>query len=121
MIRTKRIYDPPAPEDGYRLLVMRLWPRGIPKEAVNGWERELGPSRELLEDWRRGRVPWEEFARRYRQEVLAKEQLVASVVRLARQGTTTILCSCTDDERCHRALLKGLVEKALRSPEGDGG
>ena len=56
MIRTKRIYDPPSPEDGYRLLIMRLWPRGVRKAAVDGWEKDLGPSRELLTSFRAGKL-----------------------------------------------------------------
>src|SRR3990170_3427655 len=54
MIRTKRVYDPPSPEDGLRLLVMRLWPRGVSKAAVDGWEPGLGPRRQRLPAYRRG-------------------------------------------------------------------
>ena len=50
--RTKRIYDPASPEDGFRLLTMRLWPRGVSKDKVSDWEKELGPSTELLGDYR---------------------------------------------------------------------
>ncbi len=60
MILTARIYEPPPPEDGYRLHVMRFWPRGVRKEAVDGWERELAPSAELLRAYRAGRVEWAE-------------------------------------------------------------
>ena len=51
-IQTKRIYDPPEESDGHRLLVMRLWPRGIRKERVDQWDKGLAPTRELLTDFR---------------------------------------------------------------------
>ena len=53
---TKRVHDPPSPEDGHRLLVMRLWPRGVRKERVDSWDRGLAPSRELLADLNSGAV-----------------------------------------------------------------
>jgi len=121
VIRIKRIYEPPAPEDGFRLLVMRLWPRGVPGNAVDGWERELGPSRGLLRDWRQRRIPWEEFARRYREEMRAREGLLTSWAQRAARGTLTLLCSCADEARCHRALLRDLLEEALRGSGGGGG
>ncbi|MCH8848994.1 MAG: DUF488 family protein, partial [Chloroflexi bacterium] len=63
-IRTKRIYDAPSPDDGHRLLVMRVWPRGVRKDRVDGWDRGLAPSRELLTDLRSEAIDWPAFARR---------------------------------------------------------
>ena len=113
MIRTKRIYDPPSPEDGYRLLIMRLWPRGITKAAVDGWEKDLGPSRELLTSFRAGKLAWEDLAARYREEISAREALLARYRDLARRETLTLLCGCPNDARCHRSLLKEILEKAM--------
>ena len=70
-ILTKRIYDPADPSDGFRLLVMRLWPRGIRKDLVSAWEKELGPSRKLLDDFHAG-IPWAEYRMRYHDEMRAK-------------------------------------------------
>ena len=109
-LKTKRIYDSPSPEDGYRLLVMRRWPRGIRKEAVDSWDKELAPSEPLRVAYRRGDMPWEEYARRYMEEVSPKRELLAQVARLAQKGPVTLLCSCVDETRCHRSLLQGLVE-----------
>lgn len=112
MIGTKRVYDPPSPDDGHRLLVMRLWPRGVRKDAVDGWEKELAPSLELLRGYQSGRVDWDEFARRYRAEVAEKRVLLDDLSRRAGQGAVTLLCGCRDESRCHRTLLKELVEAA---------
>jgi uncharacterized protein YeaO (DUF488 family) len=109
MIRTKRIYDPPSPEDGYRLLIMRLWPRGVTKVSVDGWEKELGPSRELLTSFRAGKLGWEELAVRYQEEMSAKKELLERYRELGRRQTITLLCSCQDETRCHRSLLKEIL------------
>jgi len=110
MIRTARVYDPPSPRDGYRLLVMRLWPRGVRKEAVDEWQKELGPSTELLRTYRDGKIAWTEFARRYRAEVRKKPELLDKVRKLSRRRTVTLLCGCAEESRCHRGVLKKLLE-----------
>jgi uncharacterized protein YeaO (DUF488 family) len=109
VIRTARVYGPPSRRDGYRLLVMRLWPRGVRKEAVDGWEKELGPSTELLRAYRAGGIAWAEFARRYRTEVRKKPELLESVAKRARRSTVTLLCGCADESRCHRTVLKKML------------
>ena len=111
-IRTKRIYEPPSPDDGFRLLVMRYWPRGIAKTKVDAWEPALAPSRGLLASFRSGSVAWETFAARYTQEVQESAAAQAALETLrgrARSGTVTILCGCADEARCHRSLLRQLV------------
>jgi uncharacterized protein YeaO (DUF488 family) len=110
MIRTKRIYAPPSPEDGYRLLIMRLWPRGVTKASVDGWEKELGPSRELLTSFRTGNLTWEDLAVRYREEMSTKPELLERYRDLGRRETVTLLCGCHDETRCHRTLLKEILE-----------
>jgi uncharacterized protein YeaO (DUF488 family) len=110
VIRTKRIYDPPSPEDGYRLLVMRLWPRGVAKAAVDAWEKDLGPSRELLTSFRTGKLDWEGLAARYREEMSARSKMLERYRDLARRQTITVLCSCQDEDRCHRSLLREMLE-----------
>ncbi len=110
-IKTKRIYEPAAPEDGFRLLVMRLWPRGVRKEAVSAWQKELGPSVALLKGFRSGDVNWEEYRKRYIAEFYAKTDLLDWVRAKAREGPVTLLCGCADESRCHRSLLRELVLK----------
>ena len=89
---------------------MRFWPRGVRKEAVDGWERELAPSAVLLRAYRAGGIEWEEFAERYRAEVSERRELVDELARRAQRGTVTLLCGCRDESRCHRTLLKETVE-----------
>ena len=110
MIKTKRIYDPRSPDDGYRLLVMRRWPRGIRKTAVDAWEKELGPSPELLSHLRSGLVSWAEYTVRYHEEMSSKRPLIAEARAIADGGDLTLLCSCVDEHQCHRTLLKTLIE-----------
>ena len=110
-VRTKRIYDPPSPGDGYRLLVMRRWPRGIRKESVDAWEKELAPSEPLRVAFLHEGMPWEEYTQRYVEEVGPKKKLLADVARRAQREPVTLLCSCQDESHCHRTLLRGLVEK----------
>ncbi len=109
-IRTKRVYDPASDEDGVRLLTMRLWPRGIRKDQVTCWEKELGPSAKLLFGFRDGGVDWEEFERRYTEEMEAKPELLDRWAERAGRETVTLLCGCRDESRCHRTLLGKLLE-----------
>ena len=114
-IKTKRIYDPPAPDDGFRLLTMRLWPRGVKKELVSVWEKELGPSRELLGDFNQDRIDWETFRTRYLEEMAGKRELLEKWAGRARHEDITLLCGCKDENRCHRSLLKELLEQVARA------
>jgi uncharacterized protein YeaO (DUF488 family) len=103
-----RIYDPPSPDDGTRVLVMRLWPRGIRKDRVDRWLRDLAPDVGLMRGFLRGEVPWEEYSRRYlagldRAEAQAQ---LAELGKLVRGGRVTLLCWCQDERRCHRTLLR---------------
>ena len=104
-ILIKRIYDPPSTADGHRLLIMRLWPRGISKSKVDAWERDLAPSAELLRERRSDAISWEEYIPRYIAEVIARDggagALEALRRRVARE-TVTVMCGCKDPSRCHR-------------------
>ena len=117
-VRSKNIYEAPAPEDGRRLLVMRKWPRGIAKSQVDAWEKELGPSLALLEEWRGGEISWAEFARRYIQEVTSQPHLLQDIANRARTQTVTVLCGCRDDNTCHRTLLQGIITSYFAQDRG---
>lgn len=107
------VYRPPAAPYP-RLLVMRRWPRGVRKDAVDGWERELGPGDELLDAFRAGTIDWPAFARRYRVEMAGQEQLIERVAGMAAATGVTLLCGSHSDERCHRSLLAELTKRRLR-------
>lgn len=113
VIRTRRVYDPPEPDDGSRVLVMRLWPRGIAKSKVDRWLRELAPVITLVRGFRSGAVPWDEYRQAYlagleRPEAQAH---VTEALAMARERPITLLCGCPDERRCHRSLLQVYLEK----------
>ena len=111
-IQTKRIYDPPAPADGHRVLTMRYWPRGIRKELVDSWDRGLAPSSELLADYRTGAIDWPGFTRRYRHEMTTRPDSIEAIAALRERAsgeTVTVMCGCKDETHCHRALLKEIA------------
>ena len=107
MVKTKRIYDPQESSDGTRILVMRLWPRGIRRDRVDEWNRDVAPSRGLVQAFKRRGLPWKDYVKRYWREVRA--EAVDSLRRRARGETITLLCSCADETRCHRGLLKNAI------------
>ncbi len=110
-IAAKRVYDPSAPTDGARVLIMRLWPRGIRKDRVDLWLKELGPVLPLLRAFRAGGLSWAEYRRRYRAGLARPEAqaALAEVKALARKGPVTLLCGCPDEARCHRSLLRAYL------------
>ena len=116
MVRAKRIYEPAAKSDGERVLVMRLWPRGIRKEAVDLWLKELGADLDNLRAWKAGRLDWPEMRRRYLAGLKqpAATEALARLRQLAAKDTVTILCSCEDESRCHRGILKSVLGRSLR-------
>jgi uncharacterized protein YeaO (DUF488 family) len=110
-IATKRVYEPASPDDGARVLVMRLWPRGIRKQHVTVWLKELGPVPALLRAFRSGRVGWTEYVPQYLAGLERPEAqaAIAEVRRRARGGRVTLLCGCPDERRCHRSLLRAYL------------
>src|SRR5437870_7538081 len=90
-VRLKRAYEPPARSDGYRVLIDRLWPRGVSKEAaqLDEWARELAPSSELRRWFGHDPARFEEFRRRYLNELAAHEGKLRALRRRARAGTLT--------------------------------
>jgi uncharacterized protein YeaO (DUF488 family) len=101
---------------------MRLWPRGIRKDRVDLWLKELGPVVTLLRDFRSGRIDWPEYTRRYLAGLQRDEgrEAIARALDLARQGPVTLLCGCPDENRCHRSLLRDyLAERLARGEPSD--
>lgn len=115
MVKTKSVYDQAEESDGDRILVTRYWPRGISKARLSAeWVREVAPSKELLKDWKASRISWDEYTVRYREEMLAQEAAIAALRQKAQEGTSTLLCFEREgDPRCHRHLLKKLIEKEM--------
>ncbi|MER5549060.1 DUF488 family protein [Streptomyces sp. NPDC002589] len=111
-VRVRRIYEPPEPDDGRRVLVDRLWPRGIAKaEAdVDEWPKGLTPSTELRK-WYHGGGSYEEFRRRYEAELAAPEaaELLDGLRKAARKGPLTLLTASKTPERSHAEVLAELL------------
>jgi uncharacterized protein YeaO (DUF488 family) len=110
-VGTKRIYEPVAPSDGVRVLVMRLWPRGIRKSQVDLWLRDLGAEIGNLRLWNAGRLSWPELRRRYLAGLKRPpaSEALATLRALTRRRRVTLLCSCADPAHCHRTLLAGVL------------
>jgi uncharacterized protein YeaO (DUF488 family) len=123
MIRLKRTYDPPARADGRRILVERLWPRGMKKEALeaDAWLKEVAPSTELRR-WFGHRVErWNEFRRRYKKELNEKPDAWAPILDASRQGTVTLLYSARDVLHSGAVVLRDyLAQRQPRQPASRG-
>lgn len=111
----KRVYEPPSPEDGCRLLAERLWPRGLRKDSarLDGWMREAAPSTPLRQ-WFSHQVPrWEEFQRRYRLELEANRDAWQPILDAAAKGRVTLLFSSRDTEHNNVVALRAFLLKRL--------
>jgi uncharacterized protein YeaO (DUF488 family) len=117
MFKIKRAYDPPASGDGKRILVDRLWPRGLTKAraALHEWDKEIAPS-DALRRWYGHRPErWETFKARYAQEIRdSHAEDAARLRRLAREGVVTLLFSSREPEMNNAAALKEIVTAQRR-------
>lgn len=120
-IQTKRWDDPREHGDGWRILICRYRPRGLAKsdETWDEWLPDLGPSKSLhAAAYGKGRdaIPWPQYRAAYLKEMLSQKSLIQDLVARVREGQSiTLLCSssCTRESRCHRSLLKALIETEL--------
>lgn len=115
MIKIKRVYDPPLPEDNPRFLVDRMWPRGRKREDLKmaGWLRQAAPS-DALRNWF-GHDParWEDFCRRYAAELNAQPESWQPLLEIARQGDVTLLFAARDRDHNNAAALRNFLEEKL--------
>lgn len=111
MVRVKRIYDEPATEDGTRVLVDRLWPRGIAKDKarIDEWLKVIAPSDELRQWFGHDPARWDEFRERYRRELDAKAELLDGLRKLAAGGTVTLLFAAKDEQHNNAVVLKDIL------------
>ncbi len=115
-IHIKRAYDPPAASDGSRILVDRLWPRGISKDILklDTWMKDLAPSNELRKWYSHEEAKWPEFRRRYFKELKQQPDLVAELRQKARGHTVTLLFSTRELERNNAVALKDYLQGKTR-------
>lgn len=104
----KRVYEPCAPEDGTRILVDRLWPRGITKDAarIDLWLKEIAPSPELRKDFCHDPGKWETFRSLYLEELEKNEVPVKTILEHAREGTVTLVYGAKDPVYNHARVLE---------------
>ena len=119
MVRMKRVYDPYAPGDGKRILVDRLWPRGIKKEdsKIDEWIKEIAPSTELRKWFSHDVTKWPEFRRLYKGELAERADLVKRLIEDAKKGTITLLFAAKDPEHVNAAVLKEVIDKSMTGAE----
>ncbi len=112
MIHLKRAYEPPSPEDGFRVLVERLWPRGLKKTAaaLDLWLKEIAPSPELRRWFSHDPAKWEEFCRRYWAELADRQDAVNLLQEKLRQGRVTLVYGSKDEAHNAAVALKKFLE-----------
>ncbi|HVP16682.1 MAG TPA: DUF488 family protein [candidate division Zixibacteria bacterium] len=115
MIKVKRIYESPVKEDGFRILVDRLWPRGISKDRakIDLWLREIGPSDDVRNWFSHDPKKWQGFKKKYEAELRAKEELVNKIKQAEKEnGTVTLLYSAKDEEHNQAVVLSTFLKRA---------
>lgn len=114
-VRLKRAYEPATASDGYRVLIDRLWPRGVSRERakLDQWERELPPSTELRQWFGHDPSRFEEFRRRYIEELRHHRSRISELRRRARQGTLTLVYSARDSEHNDAVVLADVLRRGL--------
>jgi uncharacterized protein YeaO (DUF488 family) len=112
MIQIKRVYDKVAESDGSRILVDRLWPRGLSKDKakVDVWLKEIAPSDELRKWFGHDPEKWDEFRRRYFEELKDKKELAGMIIEKARSGAVTLLYGAKDEKYNNAVALKEFIE-----------
>ena len=112
-LKIKRVYEKPSKEDGWRVLVDRLWPRGMKKKTahVDTWMKDVAPS-DALRKWF-GHKPekWKEFQKRYRSELAKNKELVAEIRKMEQEhGTVTLLFGAKDEEHNQAVVLAAVLK-----------
>jgi uncharacterized protein YeaO (DUF488 family) len=114
-IQIRRVYDPPEPNDGYRVLIDGIWPRGITKQAahLDDWARDLAVSTPLRRWFGHDPAKWDEFRGRYRAELLVPEHRAAleALAQRARHGTVTIVYGARDEQHNNAVVLAEVLQK----------
>lgn len=115
MIQIKRAYEAPGPRDGIRILVDRLWPRGIKKEAahIQEWRKDLAPSDALRRWFKHDPEKWSEFRRRYRKELSGANKMDAlrQLAGIAKRKRITLVYGAADEQHNQAVVLKELLDE----------
>jgi uncharacterized protein YeaO (DUF488 family) len=113
MVQLKRVYEKPSRNDGTRILVDRLWPRGLTKEeaAVKIWMKDLAPSTELRKWFGHDPEKWKEFQSRYRKELREKEELLDTIRQEIKEHKVTLVYGSRDEVHNGAVVLKKVLEE----------
>ena len=113
MVKIKRVYDQPEKADGKRVLVDRLWPRGVKKEdaGFDLWLKDIAPSNDLRKWFSHDPSKWQEFKDRYRKELDTSQKVIEDLRKESRRGTVTLLFAAKDTERNNAVVLKEIIEE----------
>ena len=111
MVKIKRVYDPVSKDDGKRILIDRLWPRGVNKDEakIDEWLKEIAPSAELRRWYGHDPSKWEEFRKRYMKELNEKADIVDRLGKEGKKGQLTLLFAAKDKEHSNAAVLKEML------------
>jgi uncharacterized protein YeaO (DUF488 family) len=114
-VRLKRVYEPAAASDGYRVLIDRLWPRGVStlRADLDQWEKELSPSTELRTWFGHQPERFSEFRRRYERELREQRPRLSALRRRAREGTLTLVYSARDPEHNDAVVLAEVLRRGI--------
>ena len=118
MFQLKRAYDPASPDDGCRVLVERLWPRGVSKEraALDAWLKDLAPSAGLRKWYGHAPERWEEFRHRYWDELRSNREAVRELREKEREGKVTLIYATHDEEHSGALALKQFLARQKAKP-----
>lgn len=115
MFKIKRIYDPPTEDDGFRILVDRLWPRGLSKKKarVDLWLKDIAPSPELRKGFCHDPQKWTEFKKKYFRELIDKKELIHLIIKEGEKQNVTLLYGAKDEEFNNAVALKEYIEDKI--------
>jgi uncharacterized protein YeaO (DUF488 family) len=121
-VRLKRAYDPAASADGYRVLIDRLWPRGVSREraSLDAWAKELAPSTRLRQWFGHEPGRFDEFRRRYVDELRSRRSELTALRRRARTGTVTLVYAAGDEQHNDAVVLAEVLRRGLPRRTGRG-
>jgi uncharacterized protein YeaO (DUF488 family) len=122
MVKLKRVYDPVSADDGKRVLIDRLWPRGLTKEEahIDEWMKEIAPSTNLRTWFSHDPAKWQEFRKRYRKELQDHAPVLEKLRKEAEKSTVTIVFASRDVEHANAVVLKELLEESGRKSSKKG-
>jgi uncharacterized protein YeaO (DUF488 family) len=119
MIKIKRVYEKPSKDDGKRILIDRLWPRGLKKEdaQIDEWIKEIAPSNELRKWFNHDPNRWGEFKNRFFAELLGKREMVEGIINVARKATVTLLFGSKEERYNNAVALKEYIDARMDASE----